>query len=277
MVCLQTENATLHPSTGCLLQPSTTSWLQRFLLGVYGVASRTGLLSTRFGRTAFATAYDLYKSRWEAAEIAALRTFVRPGTLAIDVGANIGFFTRRLADWVRPGGLVIAIEPEARNFEALKAMLSRRGLVNVEPLQAVAAEAPGTLMLQVNALHPADHRISESGTAVRAVTLDAIVEEQGWPEVSLIKIDVQGAEERVLRGALEVIRRCRPAIFMEIDEAALSSMGSSAQAVLRLIGRLGYEVCRIEKGRLTPALPVEHVVSLCRAGTYADFVFVASR
>ena len=277
MVCLQTENAALHPSTGCLLQASTTSRLQRFLLMGYGIASRTGLLSTRLGRAAFATAYDFYKSHWEAGEIAALRTFVRPGTVAIDVGANIGFFTRRLAEWVRPGGLVIAIEPEARNFEALKAMLSRRGLVNVEPLQAVAAEAPGLLKLQVNALHPADHRISESGTEVRAVTLDGIVEEQGWPEVSLLKIDVQGAEERVLRGALEVARRSRPAIFMEIDEAALSAMGSNAQTVLRLLGELDYKVCRIEKGRLTAPLPVEHVVSLCRAGTYADFVFVPSR
>jgi len=273
MVCLQTQRA---PVPGTLARPgevSTTSRLQRFLLAVYGVFSRTGLLSTRWGRTAFTIAYDLYKSRLEAAEVAALKTFVRPGTMAIDVGANIGFFTRRLAEWVRPGGLVIAIEPETRNFESLKAMLSRRGLVNVEPLQAVAAEAAGTLKLQINAVHPADHRISETGTAVRAVTLDGLAEEQGWPEVSLLKIDVQGAEERVLRGAFEIVRRWHPTIFMEVDEAALTAMGSSAQSLLRLVGGLGYEVCRIEEGRLTAPLPVEHVVSMCRAGTYADFVF----
>jgi FkbM family methyltransferase len=277
MVCLETEKAPLHRTLACPRETSTISGLQRFLLGAYGILARTGLLSTRLGRSVFATAYELYKSRWEAAEIAALKTFVRPGTVAIDVGANIGFFTRRFAEWVRPGGLVIAIEPEARNFECLKVMLSRRGLVNVEPLQAVAAEAAGTLKLQVNALHPADHRISETGTAVRALTLDAIVEEQGWPEVSLLKIDVQGAEERVLLGALEVVRRSRPAIFMEVDEAALSAMGSNAQKLLRLVGGMGYEVCRIEKGQLTAPLPVEHVVSLCRSGTYADFIFVPSR
>jgi hypothetical protein len=64
---------------------------------------------------------------------------------------------------------------------------------------------------------------------------------------------------------------------MEVDEAALTAMGSSAQSLLRLLGGLGYEVCRIEKGRLTAPLPVEHVVSMCRAGTYADFVFVPAR
>jgi FkbM family methyltransferase len=277
MVCLQTERAPVSGTLACPREASTTSWLQRALLAVYAAFSRTGLLSTRLGRSVFVAAYDLYKSRWEAAEIAALRSFVRPGTVAIDVGANIGFFTRRLAEWVRPGGLVIAIEPEAQNFEALKAMLSRRGLLNVEVLQAVAAEAAGTLKLEVNAFHPADHRISENGTAVRAVTLDGLMEEQGWPEVSLVKIDVQGAEERVLRGALEVIRCSHPVIFMEVDEAALVQMGSSAQTLLRLVGGLGYEVCRLEKGRLTARLPVEHVVSMCRAGTYADFIFVPRR
>src|SRR5258708_40379671 len=102
MVCLETHKVSLQPhSIG-------TSGLQRILLALYGAVSRTGLLSTRVGRRVFASAYDLYKSRWEAAEIMALRKFVDPGTAIIDVGANIGFFTRRFAEWVRPGGIVIA-------------------------------------------------------------------------------------------------------------------------------------------------------------------------
>jgi FkbM family methyltransferase len=241
------------------------------------MAARTGLLSTRAGQRIFAAAYDLYKSRWEAGEIAALKPLVQRGTTVIDVGANIGFFTRRFAEWVRPGGLVIAIEPEARNFQALKAMLSRCGLVNVQAVQAVAAEAAGHLKLEVSPSSPADHRLSDTGIAVSAVTLDLVLAQHGWPAVSLVKIDVQGAEERVLRGAVEMLRRLRPAIFMEVDEAALRRMGSNAQNVLHLLGSEGYKVCRIEKGALTPPLPVEHVVSLCRSGTYVDFVFISSR
>src|SRR6185503_14448504 len=179
MVCLQTDKVSLQPHT------ATGSGLQRLLLCFYRAVSSTGLLSTRLGRRAFAFAYDFYKSRWEAADITALKKFVRVGTTVIDVGANIGFFTRHFAEWVRPGGIVIAIEPEGRNFAGLNAMLSRRGLVNVEPVQAVAAEAPGTLKLFVNRRHPADHRISDTGTDVRAITLDGIMEQHGWPNLSL--------------------------------------------------------------------------------------------
>jgi len=268
MVCLQTDKVSLQPHT------ATAGGLQRVLLCFYRAVSSTGLLSTRLGRRAFALAYDFYKSRWEAADVTALKKFVRVGTTVIDVGANIGFFTQRFAEWVRPGGIVIAIEPEAQNFAGLNAMLSRRGLVNVEPIQAVAAEAPGTLKLFVNRRHPADHRISDTGTEVRAITLDGIMEQHGWPNLSLIKIDVQGAEERVLRGAVKLLERSKPVVSLEVDEAALSAMGSSAHAVLHMMERQGYHVCRVDQGKLTPALPINHVLSLCRSGTYADFIFV---
>jgi FkbM family methyltransferase len=268
MVCLQTEKISIQShATG-------PTGLQRTLLGLYRVAARTGLLSTRIGRRAFASAYDFYKSRWEAVEIMALKQFVRPGTVAIDVGANIGFFARRFAEWVRPGGLVIAIEPEAQNFAGLNATISRHGLVNVEAIQAVAAESPGTLKLHVNADHPGDHRISETGTEVNAVTLDRIMEQHGWRDLTLIKIDVQGAEERVLRGGLKTLERLRPVVSIEIDEAALTAMGSSARGVLQMMAAHDYQICRVEAGKLTPALPVQHVLSLCRVGTYADFIFV---
>jgi len=268
MVCLQTDKVSLQSHT------ATARGLQRILLGFYRAVSSTGLLSTRPGRRAFALAYDFCKSRWDAADVIALKKFVRTGTTVIDVGATIGFFTRRFAEWVRPGGIVIAIEPEARNFAALNAMLSRRGLVNVEPIQAVAAEAPGTLKLFVNRKHPAEHRISDTGTEVRAVTLDAIMEQHGWPDLSLIKIDVEGAEERVLRGAVKVFQRSKPVVSLEVDEAALSAMGSSAHTVLQIMERQGYHVCRVDQGKLTSALPINHVISLCRAGTSADLIFV---
>lgn len=259
MVCLQTGKG---PRGGC--EVSTIDWLQRALLAGYRLASWTGFLSTRVGRAGFAIAYDFYKSRWEAPDIAALQPLVRPGSVVIDVGANIGFFTRRFAEWVRPRGLVIAMEPERNNFATLTAMLSQRGLLNVEPIQAVAAECTGSLRLQINPSHPADHRIGASGIEVRAVTLDSLLEERGWPEVSLIKIDVQGAEERVLRGATETLRRCRPALYVEVDDAALRQMGSSSERVLAHLQSAGYEICRVESRRRCAV----------RTASYTDFLFV---
>ena len=92
---------------------------QTVLLALYRAVSSTGLLSTRPGRAMYEWSYDLYKDRFEAGPVDALRQFIKPGTTVIDVGANIGFFSRRFARWVGPGGRVIAIEPEPANFAGL--------------------------------------------------------------------------------------------------------------------------------------------------------------
>lgn len=273
MVCLQTENSAAVPAP----IEGTRSWLQRFLLGSYGLLARTRLPSTAFGRAVFAAAYEFYKSRWEAPGIIALKPFARPGTVVIDVGANIGFFTRRFSEWVRPGGLVFAVEPEADNFKSLNAMLSRRGLLNVEPIQAVAADCNGTLKLQINPLHPADHRIAETGAEVRSLTLDSLLHEKGWADVSLIKIDVQGAEERVLAGAAEILSRFQPALYIEVDDAALKQMRSSAERVFALLSNAGYAIHRIEDDKASSPLSGGDALKCSQSSNYSDFLFVAQR
>ena len=252
---------------------STTGVAQRLLLAVYKGVCRTGLMSTRLGRGAFLLAYERYKGIWDADHLQALSKLVSQGTTVVDVGANVGFYTRRFAEWVRPGGEVIAIEPEEVNFASLKRVIARRGLVNVLGVQAVASESPGSLCLQKNPFHPADHRIAESGVKVRAVTIDNVLHERGWPTVSVLKIDVQGAEERVLHGAMRTLRELRPAVFMEVDDAALRAMGSSAESVLELMVSCRYEPHRIVHGRPLRVSRVE-AARLCSDGTYADFLFL---
>jgi FkbM family methyltransferase len=266
--------------------------MQRLLLAVYKGVCRTGLMSTRLGRGVFLAAYERYKGIWDADHLEALAKLVRPGATVIDVGANVGFYTRRFAEWVRPGGEVIAIEPEEVNFASLKRVISRRGLVNVLGIQAVASESAGSSYLQKNPFHPADHRIAETakvaangqcdGTTaphqgscvkVKAVTIDGVLRERGWPKVSLIKIDVQGAEERVLRGALGALRELRPAVFMEVDEAALRAMSSSAESVLELMVSCRYEPHRIVNGGPVRVSRAE-AARLCSRGAYVDFLFL---
>jgi FkbM family methyltransferase len=252
---------------------STTGVMQRLLLAVYKGICRTGLMSTRLGRGAFLAAYERYKGIWDAEYLEVLAKLVHPGTTVIDVGANVGFYTRRFAVWVRPGGEVIAIEPEEVNFLTLKRVIARRGLMNVLGVQGVASEGAGSLYLQKNPFHPADHRIADTGVKVRAVTIDNVLRERGWPKVSLMKIDVQGAEERVLRGAMGTLRELRPAVFMEVDEAALRTMGSSAESVLELMVSCRYEPHRIVNGapaRVSKSEAVRH----CSNGTYVDLLFL---
>jgi FkbM family methyltransferase len=202
---------------------------------------RSGLLRTAIGRAVFEAAYWAYKSRSEARDLEALRPFVRPGSTVVDVGANIGFFAVRFADWVGSQGQVIAIEPEPANFASLHARVCRCGIAERTRLvNAAAVEAPGRVYLQLNPDNPADHRVAESGVPVEAVSVDAVLAGHPGLDVSLIKVDVQGGELRVLRGAREAIARARPALFVEFHEPSLAASGTTSAELLGELQAMGY-------------------------------------
>lgn len=230
------------------------SSLQRALLWLYRCLRQTPLLRSRWGRRAFEEAYLAYKFV-EAGPIAQLKPYVAADSWVIDVGANIGMFTGRFVEWTGLGGRVIAIEPEAANFASLTRRLSapvdQKRLIAVE---AVAAEESGQLRLEINPDHPGDHRIGPGGVPIQAVTLDELLAQHGDPPVSLIKIDVQGAELRVLRGATAVLRRCHPALFIEVDDLAMQKQAASATELLDFLGTFGYRPYRLS--RFGPPEPV---------------------
>lgn len=243
--------------------------LQTILLALYRAVLATGLLSTSGGRRAYEWAYDRYKERFEAGPIDALRPFVKPGTTVVDVGANIGFFSRRFGRWVGAGGRVIAIEPEPVNFAGLIRAISRDGLgAVVEAVEGAAAESGGTLRLELNAAQPTDHKLGERGIEVKAFTVDELLRQRGWPAVSLCKIDVQGAEERVLRGMTRTLTRFRPALFVEVGG------GAQGESLLTLLAELGYRPHLLERGGVSASLPPAQALALSRRAGYSDFLFL---
>ncbi len=89
-----------------------------------------------------------------------------------------------------------------------------------------------------------------------------------------MKIDVQGAEERVLRGAQETIQRDHPAILVELDDEALQQMGSSAERVVTWLMDLGYVIQRLGKNSSVGQVTVAEALRMCRNGRYADLLFI---
>lgn len=224
------------------------SRLQGALLGLYRRARQSRFLRTKAGRQLFERAYLAYKIVLEAGPVTRLKPYATQNSWAIDVGANIGMFTTRFATWVGAGGRVVAIEPEAENFASLQRRLTRAGVDRrVIAVPAVAAEAPGSLNLEINPDHPGDHRIGTTGVPTAAVTLDSIWSEHQCPPVSLIKIDVQGAEMRVLRGATGIIKQYRPALFIEIDDGALRRQNATADELVSWLDHAGYRPFRLRR------------------------------
>ncbi len=221
--------------------------LQRLLLDIYSFAQRAGILDLPVTRRAFEACYCIYKTRLEARNIAIARRFVRAGDLVVDVGANIGVLTDLFARWVGPSGRVIAIEPEPINIAALQRRMKRSDLAKiVQIVPAAASDCNGRALLRITPHHAGDHHLvaadNSAGDTIEVdrITLDSLLNAHNKRCPSLLKIDVQGAELPVLRGAQETLSRCRPALLIEVDRNALIRAGSNEQEIARFLDALGY-------------------------------------
>jgi FkbM family methyltransferase len=162
----------------------------------------------------------LIHGSFESAEIALLKTLTRPGTCVFDVGANVGCLTVPIAR-SNPMAEVFAIEPLPANVQRLRAHLALNGLENVRVVEAAASGVEGTISFSPSAdpaLGTTSERHANDGVfAVRSTTIDALWASAGAREVSVMKIDVEGAELAVLRGARSVLRQCSPALLIEAN------------------------------------------------------------
>jgi FkbM family methyltransferase len=253
------------------------SLIRNSVVQLFGLTAKLGLYRLPVFNRIFLALYAIYKQYFEAGPIYRLREFVPSGSLVIDVGANVGFFSLRFAKWVGDGGKVISIEPEDRNYDSLVSALKREDLLNrVHALKAVAAAMPGMMFLEINPLHPADHKLSRDGTGLpaTAVTLDDLVKDKSDLRPALVKIDVQGAEMLVLKGAANILKIAGPALFIELHEEGLSKFGTSVSAILNHLSEYDYEAHWLMRaGAHRKASPAEIHARVARIG-YVDVLFL---
>jgi FkbM family methyltransferase len=161
---------------------------------------------------------------FERQELISAGRLALPGSYAFDVGANVGLFAVDLSRAVGPSGRVIAIEPLAANAKLLRSNLEPNECRNVEVVVAAAGAVAGQVELLL-AHDPSQHstaselplgQVAQGSVSVPCVTLDDLWRGAGRPPVSFVKIDVEGAEEQVLRGALGMITACRPQMIVEV-------------------------------------------------------------
>jgi FkbM family methyltransferase len=253
------------------------NFITNFAVQLSGLVARSGVRRLRGIDRGFLALYAAYKRYFEAGPIDRLQEFVPSGSVVIDVGANVGFFSVLFARWVGDSGEVIAIEPENRNYDNLISTLKRKGLINrVRAIKAVAAAVPGKTFLKINQLHPADHQLSRDGTGVSvdAIKLDDLVPDKSALRPCLIKIDVQGAEMLVLQGASDILTISGSALFVELHEEGLSKFGTSVSAILDHLSLYGYEsYWLMREGRPRKATSAEINASVLQSG-YVDVLFL---
>jgi len=188
---------------------------------------------------------------YEPNTLCVLRALLRPGDVFIDVGGNAGIVSLAAAQWVGSTGHVHAFEPSGREYRRLVDTIARNHLSKVTAHRAALGARRGTAVLKVassqdgglNTLgrrFPYDHVALETLEDVEVRTLDEVVATEQVGPISAIKIDVEGMELHVLRGASEIIARDRPALVVEVFGRALEACGASPRALEEVLIAKGY-------------------------------------
>lgn len=168
-------------------------------------------------------AFDLY-GEYAESEMALLAKFLKPGAVTFDVGANIGAHTLFFAGAVGPQGRVVAFEPQRQVFQTLCANVALNALPNVITFHAAAGAEQGVTQVPVPDYTNEGNFGGVSvgggqGETVQVMTVDQI----GLSALALIKIDVEGMELDVLKGAQATIAKHRPVLYVENDRREKSS------------------------------------------------------
>jgi FkbM family methyltransferase len=136
------------------------------------------------------------------------------GDVVYDVGAHVGYYTALAATMVGQRGQVIAFEPRPVNFSYLKRHIRTNGLPNVKLIEASVGDKAGAVRFH-NKTGTGTGRVASDGRiSVRMVCLDELFARGEIPPPNFIKIDVEGGEVEVLKGAGTVVARARPVILV---------------------------------------------------------------
>jgi FkbM family methyltransferase len=173
---------------------------------------------------------------------------VRAGMVAIDVGANFGYYTLILADLVGESGHVYAIEPNPAAATALRRSIGLNGASGrTTVIEAAAGVADGSELLlfaphgepkNAMIIASADGVNAASGTfhPVSEVAVDTIAAGRG--RIDFIKIDAEGAEESIIAGALKTLARDKPHLVLEFNVARYRDPGAFLEQITSIYGRL---------------------------------------
>ncbi|GAA0306381.1 hypothetical protein GCM10009087_15390 [Sphingomonas oligophenolica] len=176
----------------------------------------------------------------------------------IDIGANVGLVSLVLAR--RFGDREVhAFEPNPTTFAALEANIARNRAQNVFCHRFALSDAEGVVLFHNDPVKRGTASIATGAGAhvqeVPATTLDAFAASRGIDSIGLLKIDVEGFETLVLRGAQRVLNEIRPAaIYFEVCPALTERAGFAATEPARMLVEAGYELRRLtDQSALTPA------------------------
>jgi FkbM family methyltransferase len=204
---------------------------------------------------------SILEGGYENAECNFERRFLKPGMTALDIGANCGFHSLLLSKSVGPGGRVLAFEPSPSDRKKLRVNLAMNFCRNVSVLPWALGEEDGDATLYVvegntvlNSLRSQANAKTATPTRVVVRPLDKVLRELRVEKVDFIKLDVEGAELPVLKGAARLLGTVpRPVILCEVQEETSRAWGYSSRQIVELLSAREFVWFRLDDhGDLVP-------------------------
>ena len=201
---------------------------------------------------------------FEPEDVAVFRRFVKPNGVLLDVGANIGQYSLLACKLMGDSGKIYAFEPSADVRVRLQKNIALNSFSTIEVVPCAVAASRGTMKFYpahqegnqgVGSLMPAQAFRSEiratEGVDVDVVSVDGFCEERGIDRVDILKIDVEGYDLEVLKGAEEVMRRNPEMLIMsEVEPLNLEQLGATAKDFYAFMASHGFDPWYAEGGRL---------------------------
>lgn len=185
----------------------------------------------------------LATGEWEPWETAIVRRVIKPGAVALDLGANVGYFTLLMARQAGKTGVIHAFEPTNYAHRRLTDNID----LNPQLKKSIKVVKQGLLAAAETRMAALEARFSDrvlahsEPQAITFTTVDNYVMEQAVPHVDFLKIDIDGHDFEAIRGAEQTIRNHRPLILAEVCERVLLENQTSVSEYINLLCELGYD------------------------------------
>lgn len=180
--------------------------------------------------------------------------FLNPGMVVFDVGANIGYYSLMAAKRVGKSGLVYSFEPVTETFRKLTINIQLNQFENIKVIKSALSDISGSFEIftadeENTGTSSFSQHVHFSGVreTVTTITGDEFINTEKPERLDLVKIDVEGAEMKVLAGMMNTLKKFKPVLLVEINKALLENSGTSPSEIYQSLRGIGYEPYEINK------------------------------
>lgn len=199
----------------------------------------------------------IYFRDFDPLETRFLRKTIKPGWVAVDAGANVGYYSILISQLVGTGGLVYAFEPSENNWEKLSKTIRLNSSTNVRACKFALSDSCGKASI-IPGPRGSSGKAHLGGAETQGcdsadqTTLDSFAVQNHLNRLDIIKVDIEGCEERFLVGGAKTIDHFKPVLLMELNPAALEAFGTTAESLTARLHGFGYQLFRLTWLGLAP-------------------------